>query len=339
MELNINGQYVFEALDDQFVEGNLGLLCWAMNPIEWDNLLVSPPLLAGSDPYADAVLQSEIQPGNNSNSASDPAMMAGAPDNLYTSLGGQCSENPGPAFAVFDMGPDAEAILDGPGADLEVIEIGSSSGGVDESYRVEVGDGPDGPWTILGIGDGQQHVRPGHDRPLQRPLRPPGGPEHGHLLLDHPRQRHRRPGGPAPRPRGCGTAPGGQPGRRGRRAAPVLEPRGLHAVVCGGTAHLGHAPTRVSGKWWFPRRTRSSIWAPCPSARTPSASTVCAPWWTDPIRSCKHIGPSVGRFPAEGPSCLRAFRVRGSLLCSFAQEEAMAAGNIIDPDYVADSAL
>lgn len=154
MELNVNGQYVFEALDDQFSEGNLGLLCWAMNPIEWDNLLVSPPLLAGSDPYADAVLQAEIQPGNNSNSASDPAMMVGAPENLYTSLGGQCSENPGPAFAVFDMGPDAEAILDGPGADLEVVEIGSSSGGVDESYRVEVGDGPAGPWTILGIGVG-----------------------------------------------------------------------------------------------------------------------------------------------------------------------------------------
>ena len=154
MELNVNGQYVFEALDDQFVEGNLGLLCWAMNPIEWDNLLVSPPLLAGSDPYADAVLQAEIQPGNNGNSASDPAMMVGAPDNLYTSMGGQCAENPGPAFAVFDMGPDSEAILDGPGADLEVIEIGSSSGGVDENYLVQVGDGPDGPWTTLGTGVG-----------------------------------------------------------------------------------------------------------------------------------------------------------------------------------------
>jgi len=151
IEVRMNGTLLLSALDTEFTEGSIGFFCYAQAGLYLDNLWIGPPGLA-SDVSADAVVAASIQPGNAGNVRPDPQAMVGPPDGDYTSLGGVCAENSGPAWAILDLGPDDEAVVDGPGNDLEVVEIGSASGGVNEYYQVSLGDGPDGPWDSLGVG-------------------------------------------------------------------------------------------------------------------------------------------------------------------------------------------
>ncbi len=103
-------------------------------------------LPAVADPYAQAVVAAEILDGNVGNNQSDPAAALGAPDGGYLSLGG-----PG-AWILLDMGADSP-VLDGAGPDLEVREIGSAFGGVDESYRVLVSNSTDtNSFVLVGTG-------------------------------------------------------------------------------------------------------------------------------------------------------------------------------------------
>jgi hypothetical protein len=151
LEVRMDGTLLLSAVDAEFTEGSIGFFCFAQQGLYLDNLWVGPPG-SGADFSADVVVAASIQPGNAGNIRPDPQAMVGPPDGGYTSLGGVCAENTGPAWAILDMGPDDESIVDGPGNDLEVVEIGSASGGVNEYYQVSLGDGPDGPWDSLGVG-------------------------------------------------------------------------------------------------------------------------------------------------------------------------------------------
>jgi len=59
------------------------------------------------------------------------------------------------AFVVLDMG-EGEAVVDGGGDDLVVLEQGPLSGGVPEPYRVALANDPAGPWTTVGDGAGER---------------------------------------------------------------------------------------------------------------------------------------------------------------------------------------
>lgn len=84
-----------------------------------------------ADPFAKAVTFSVILNGNVGNNQTNVTEALGAPDGIEVSLGG-----PG-ASIILDMGADTP-VLDGPGPDVEVREIGAALGGQDESYRVLV---------------------------------------------------------------------------------------------------------------------------------------------------------------------------------------------------------
>ncbi len=100
-----------------------------------------------ADPYAKAVVRSEILDGNIGNSRTDPGAALGPPDETNVSLGG-----PG-ASILLDMGEDT-LVVNGPGPDLEVREIGAAFGGVDESYRVLVSNSTE-PETFVFVGEGR----------------------------------------------------------------------------------------------------------------------------------------------------------------------------------------
>jgi hypothetical protein len=95
-----------------------------------------------ADPYAKAVVFSHILPGNVGNTATNVANALGAPDNVSVSLGG-----PG-ASIMLDMGAETP-IIEGLGADVEIREIGTAYGGVDESYRVLVSNSTDTNTFVL----------------------------------------------------------------------------------------------------------------------------------------------------------------------------------------------
>lgn len=84
-----------------------------------------------ADPHAKAVVSSTILPGNVGNAYTDPTKALGAPDGLYVCMGGPGAE------LVLDMG-ETTPVVDGPGPDLEIREIGAVYGGADESHRVLV---------------------------------------------------------------------------------------------------------------------------------------------------------------------------------------------------------
>ncbi|MDZ8119155.1 hypothetical protein [Pontiella agarivorans] len=95
-------------------------------------VLVFGVALSGwSNPYAESVVDSYILDGNAGNSKTNPAVALGAPDDVNVSMGG-----PG-AWMILDMG-SADPVVDGPGADLEIREIGAAFGGKDESYDVYI---------------------------------------------------------------------------------------------------------------------------------------------------------------------------------------------------------
>ena len=145
---------LFDLTDASFSQGTVGMFVRAMNPIEFDNLLVQPTTGVEVDPYADLVVSASVQSGNQTNEHTNPTEMLGAPDQLFVALGGDCSGNEGEAWIILDMGPDEEAILNGPGDDFEIVELGATTGGVDENYEVWVSNSPDGPWEFLALATG-----------------------------------------------------------------------------------------------------------------------------------------------------------------------------------------
>ncbi len=147
---------VFSLTDETFSQGGIGLFVRAMSPIEFDNLLVQPLTGVELDPYVDSVVDYVIQPGNETNNYTNPLEMLGAPDQQFVALGGDCSGNSDTAWIILDMGPDDEAILNGPGVDFEIVELGAATGGVDEYYEVWVSNSATGPWTYLALGNGSQ---------------------------------------------------------------------------------------------------------------------------------------------------------------------------------------
>lgn len=100
-----------------------------------------------ADPYAKAVVSATIINLNNGNTRTDPTRALGAPDGIYVSMGG-----PG-ASLLLDMGEDTP-IVNGPGPDLEITEIGDVVGGVDESYDVFVSNSPERE-TFVPVGTGR----------------------------------------------------------------------------------------------------------------------------------------------------------------------------------------
>lgn len=102
---------------------------------------------AASDPYAKSVVFAQILEGNVGNSHTNTANALGAPDGNSVSLGG-----PGASLMV-DMGADTP-VVDGPGPDLEVRELGAAVGGADESYQVRVSNSTDTNTFVL-VGEGR----------------------------------------------------------------------------------------------------------------------------------------------------------------------------------------
>lgn len=109
-------------------------------------LPLTAPLASAADPFAKAVVFAHILNGNVGNSYTSVANALGASDGNYVSLGG-----PG-ASIILDMGADTP-VVDGPGLDLEVREIGAAFGGADESYRVLVSNFTDtNTFIFVGVG-------------------------------------------------------------------------------------------------------------------------------------------------------------------------------------------
>jgi hypothetical protein len=97
-------------------------------------------------PYAEAVIDSYILTGNVGNSQTNVFEALGAPDEEVVSLGG-----PG-AWIMLDMGAD-DPVVNGPGADLQIREIGAAFGGQDESYEVYVSETTNlVDFVLVGIG-------------------------------------------------------------------------------------------------------------------------------------------------------------------------------------------
>jgi hypothetical protein len=97
-------------------------------------------------PYAEAVVDSYILTGNIGNSQTNVLEALGAPDEQEVSLGG-----PG-GWIMLDMGAD-DPIVNGPGADLQVREIGAAFGGQDESYEVYISETTNlVDFVLVGIG-------------------------------------------------------------------------------------------------------------------------------------------------------------------------------------------
>lgn len=105
-----------------------------------------PVDLLAADPSAKAVVSSVILNGNVGNQHTDPTRALGPSDETYVSMGG-----PG-ASLILDMGAGTP-VMDRPGPDLEVREIGAAFGGVDESYRVLVSNSTDtNTFVLAGVG-------------------------------------------------------------------------------------------------------------------------------------------------------------------------------------------
>jgi hypothetical protein len=118
----------------------------------WAVLLILGACFGGQptlalDPYAKVVVYANILNGNVGNSNANPADALGAPNGNSVSMGG-----PG-ASLILDMGADTP-VLDGPGADLQVLELGAAYGGADESYNVLISNSTDTN-TFVFVGRGR----------------------------------------------------------------------------------------------------------------------------------------------------------------------------------------
>lgn len=93
---------------------------------------------------ASAVLDSNILEGNSGNTQANVLAITGPTDNIALSLGGVGG------WIVVELDT---SIVDGTGADLEIREVGSSGGGVDENYLVSVSETNEaGSYVQLGEG-------------------------------------------------------------------------------------------------------------------------------------------------------------------------------------------
>ncbi|WP_205525538.1 hypothetical protein [Pyxidicoccus trucidator] len=98
-----------------------------------------------AEPYAKQVIDSVVLNGTSGNSNANPLDVLGAPDSKYLAMGG-----PG-AYILLDMGDTP--IVNGTGPDIEIRELGSASGGVDEEFRVLISDSTDpASFVLVGIG-------------------------------------------------------------------------------------------------------------------------------------------------------------------------------------------
>jgi hypothetical protein len=95
--------------------------------------------------YGELVMESNILDGNNGNSQSNTDNILGRTDSVSLSLGGNGGS------VVVKLGKTA---IDGIGYDLEVNEIGSADGGVDEEYSVSVSQTNE-PGSYVSLGDGK----------------------------------------------------------------------------------------------------------------------------------------------------------------------------------------
>eukprot|EP00755_Sulcionema_specki_P009523 Sspe_Gene.43946::Locus_21498_Transcript_2_3_Confidence_0.333_Length_1380::g.43946::m.43946 len=106
-------------------------------------LFLAVGAVAAQSRHAVSVIDAMILDGRAGNTNSDVTRILGATDGKSVSLGGGDG-----GYIVVRLG---EAAVDGPGADLEVHEVGSIGGGVDETYRVSVSD-DSLAFVVLGTG-------------------------------------------------------------------------------------------------------------------------------------------------------------------------------------------
>ncbi|MCY1021782.1 hypothetical protein [Pyxidicoccus sp. MSG2] len=100
---------------------------------------------SAAEPYAKQVIDSLVLSGSAGNTSPNPLETLGAPDSKHLSMGG-----PG-AYVVLDMGDTP--IVNGTGPDIEVREIGTAGGGVDEEFRVLISNSTDpASFVLVGIG-------------------------------------------------------------------------------------------------------------------------------------------------------------------------------------------
>lgn len=142
--VTVDHEHVFSVTDSSLSNGAIGLGTWANTDTYFDNVSVTT---SNIDPYADSVMDANIKTAGNSEA--DTWEILGQPqfngNQDFLSIGG-------PSYwIVLDMG-DGEEIIDGPGNDLRVYEIGFIFGGVDEEYDISVSNTPTGPWTYIGQG-------------------------------------------------------------------------------------------------------------------------------------------------------------------------------------------
>jgi hypothetical protein len=144
--VSLNFTPTFTVSDDSLSAGMIGLGTWASTGCSFDNVIVATTAV---DPYADAVVSAHVLAAGNT--CADPTAALGRPRTApgmkedFLSIGGPTY------WVVFDMGA-GEEIVDGPGNDLRVYEVGYELGGVDEEHDVYVSNSPTGPWTYLGQG-------------------------------------------------------------------------------------------------------------------------------------------------------------------------------------------
>lgn len=142
--VSVENEVIFIVSDSSFLSGMIGLGTWANTDCHFDNIIVATSQV---DPYADTVVDSFIKTSGSANG--DPLQILGQPQHAaffdFLSIGGP------DYWIVLDMGQDEE-IVDKPGDDLRIYEIGSIYGGVDEEYNVSVSNSPDGPWVYIGQG-------------------------------------------------------------------------------------------------------------------------------------------------------------------------------------------
>jgi len=135
---------IFAVTDDSFAAGMIGLGTWGSTDCYFDNIIVTTSCV---DPYADAVVDANIKGSGNGHT--DTLQTLGRPNGTlyydYVSVGG-----PG-HWITLDMG-EGEEVIDGPGNDFRIYEVGKILGGADEEYDVSVSNSPDGPWTYIGEG-------------------------------------------------------------------------------------------------------------------------------------------------------------------------------------------
>ena len=141
-------ELALEATDSTFAAGKIGVGGWASTGLMFDNVLVTRSAI---DPFADAVEIQNVKAAAQGNGHANPNEVLGRPNYFYTNGAYDYLSIGGPGYSViYDMG-EGEEIIDGPGYDLRIVEIGAALGGVSENFEVSVSESISGPWAYLGI--------------------------------------------------------------------------------------------------------------------------------------------------------------------------------------------